>query len=228
VCIRSAKPPILSHQRGVAAIETALILPLLFLLGFGGMELANYLLVHSRLSQIALGLADNASRIGGTTGQVHIRDIQEIFVGAEYQSNGMDWKNNGRMILSSLEVRKDTADKKDKQKIHWQRCFGGLAHPSSYGDQGEYLGEADAEDGGMGPDGNKIKATAGTAVMFVELAYNYNPIVMPDLIGEQKITYTAAFNVREARDLDANDKMGIIHPESVKTPKIVPCTAKSS
>lgn len=201
---------------GVAAIETALVLPLLFLIGFGGMELANYVLIHSRLSQVALTVADNASRIGATTGQVREVDIQEIFTGARLQGQGIDWDRKGRIILSSLEER--TINGVKTQTIRWQRCLGGLSHPSTYGSVGENLGASSSSTSGMGPSDSKIRVSPGTAIMFVELAYQYEPSIMPQLFGSRKLVYTAAFNVREARNLDAGTD-GII-----QVGNSMPCT----
>lgn len=52
-----------SSQTGVAIIEFALAIPLLVLLTFGGLELANLVLTHMRISQIAITVADNAGRV---------------------------------------------------------------------------------------------------------------------------------------------------------------------
>jgi hypothetical protein len=213
--IKSLKSDLVADFRGVAIIETAFALPLLLLIGLGGMELAHFVITHSRVSQAALGVADNASRIGGTTGQVREIDINEVFTGAVLQTAGMDWSSNGRIILSSLEQR--TVNGTVQQWIHWQRCFGGLAANSSFGLTGVDVGAT-----GMGPVGRKVLAGADTAIMFVEVVYLYRPILAPATIGEQRIHYTAAFNVREARDLEAGtNKSGV-----VATPGVTPssCT----
>jgi hypothetical protein len=52
----------------------------------------------------------------------------------------------------------------------------------------------------MGPTGNQIAATPGTAVMFVEVVYDYQPIVANRLLGTQTLRYTSAFNVRQRTD----------------------------
>jgi hypothetical protein len=179
------------EQKAVAIIETAFALPLILLVGLGGIELAYLVLTHSRISQAALGVADNASRIGGITGLVTDADIVEVFTGAALQTPGMDWKNDGRIILSSLEEK--TVNKTSQQYLGWSRCFGGLVD----GVQPMTVSSSN----GMGSAGHTIKASSGTAVMFVEVFYNHKPIVMPDLFGTRRIHYTAAFNVREARDL---------------------------
>jgi hypothetical protein len=43
-------------------------------------------------------------------------------------------------------------------------------------------------------------SASGTAVMFVEVAYTYQPLVSNDIFGAKVIRYTSAFNVRERTD----------------------------
>jgi len=46
----------------------------------------------------------------------------------------------------------------------------------------------------------KALVLAGTAVMFVEVVYDYKPIVLQRLLGARTLTYTSAFNVRQRTD----------------------------
>ncbi len=185
-------------RRGAVLVEMAFTVPLLVLLGFGGIEIANLVLVHTRVSQIALGAADNASRIatGDSLSQPIIReiDINEVFSGVEKQARNMDFERRGRVILSSLERNADGG-----QWIHWQRCYGDLGVQSSFGAAG--AGATGNVFPGMGPTGKEVTAAAGTAVMFVEVYYDYQPLLYGKWLGPRRIHTTAAFNVREARDL---------------------------
>ena len=52
----------------------------------------------------------------------------------------------------------------------------------------------------MGPADNQIAAAAGTAVMFVEITYQYQPLVANRLLGARTMKYTSAFNVRQRTD----------------------------
>jgi hypothetical protein len=54
---------------------------------------------------------------------------------------------------------------------------------------------------GMGVPGRYITASQGTAVMFVEVAFDYEPITPITVFENRRIVYTAAFNVRDNRDL---------------------------
>lgn len=185
--------------RAAFLIESAFAIPLLILVGFAGMEIANLTLAHTRISQIGLSAADNASRIavGSNLSLPRVRelDINEVFTGVEEQARGMDFRQNGRIILSSLERNAEGG-----QMIKWQRCYGDFNASSSYGLQG--TGATGTDFPGMGPTGREVTAAAGTAVMFVEIVYEYQPLLYGKWLGPKVVRSTAAFNIREARDLE--------------------------
>lgn len=189
---------LLRDKRATVMIEMAFCIPLMVLLGFGGLEMASLTLANTRISQIGLSTADNASRIavGSNLSLPRVReiDINEVFTGAERQAEGLDLGTRGRIILSSLERNDD-----DGQWIHWQRCYGDLDVESSFGDAGD--GATGTDFPGMGPDGAEVTAPPGSAVMFVEIVYEYEPLLYEQWLGERTIRSTAAFNIREGRDL---------------------------
>ncbi len=185
-------------NRGSVMLEMAFSIPFLVLVGFGGLEIANLTLAHTRVSQLGLNTADNAARIAAgsnlTQPQVREVDINEVFAGAERQVAGLGFENNGRIILSSLQRNDDGG-----QTIKWQRCFGNLEVASAYGVEG--TGATGMDFPGMGPVGREVKAAAGTAIMFVEVTYEYQPLLFGAWLGPRTIRSSAAYNVREARDL---------------------------
>lgn len=188
------------NVRATVIIEMAFSIPFLVLVGFGGLEIANLTLTHTRVSQLGLSTADNAARMGSgsnlTQPKVREVDINEVFGAAERQVASLNFKNNGRIILSSLEQNATGG-----QTIKWQRCFGNMSVPSAFGVEG--TGKNNNNFKGMGPVGKEVTAAAGTAVMFVEVTYQYQPLLYGKLLGPQTIRSTAAFNIREARDLVA-------------------------
>ncbi|WP_432769091.1 MAG: hypothetical protein HEQ22_17330 [Sphingopyxis sp.] len=195
--------------RAVIIIEMAFVIPLLVLVGFGGLEVANLTMSTTRISQIGLSAADNAARIafGSNLSQPRVReiDINEVFTGVEEQARGLDFRRNGRVILSSLERNPDGG-----QWIHWQRCYGELDVDSSYGVQG--TGATGTGFAGMGPAGREVTASSGTAVMFVEIVYEYQPLAFGAWLGPRTIRSTAAFNIREGRDLAGQNGAGTFNP----------------
>lgn len=198
-------------NRATVLIEMAFCIPLLVLIGFGGIEMANLTLVNTRISQISLSAADNASRIAFGTNmslpQVRELDINEVFTGAEEQARGLNLRGNGRIVLSSLERNADGG-----QMIKWQRCYGDLPVQSLYGPEG--TGATGTGFPGMGPVGKRVVAVEGTAVMVVELTYTYQPVAYGRWLGPRTIRSEAAYNVREGRDLTR------VYPSAGVTPSL--------
>jgi hypothetical protein len=190
-------------EGGLALIEFAFTAPIMLTLGLYGLEAANLALVNMRVSQITSNLADTASRIGLDSPlslkQIRESDINDAFQAVRLQGGGYNITTNGRVILSSLEQNSSGG-----QWIHWQRCVGKANFASSYGIQG--TGATGTSFAGMGPAGSEIKAPAKQAVMFVETAYTYQPLVSSRLFGTPVLRSTASFIVRDIRDLtDANN-----------------------
>lgn len=189
------------NSSGVAMTEFALSLPFMMTAGLWGVELANYALINMRVSQIAMQLADNASRIGDTSNldnrKIYEADINDLLLGASLQGgNRLEFFEHGRAIISSLEVHPDHDD--DRQYIAWQRCMGKKNYDSSYGVEGD---GADGSLDGMGPEDEEVIAFEGEAVMFVEVAYDYQALISPTFVGEPEIKSISSFTVRSDRDL---------------------------
>jgi hypothetical protein len=198
VAVRSARA-LSANTSGLALTEFAFSLPILMLLMTAGVELANYVVVTKRVGDLAVVVADNASRIGTRSEGLSIHQISEaeindVFIGAALQGGIPDLNENGRVILSSLQRNAEGG-----QWIAWQRCFGTNGEVSAYGVQGD--GATGTSFPGMGPPGNQIQAPPSTAVMVVEVYYNYEPIVPFDPIAVGQIQEFAVFNVRESREL---------------------------
>ncbi len=183
---------------GLAMIEFAFCAPLLLGMGMLGTDTAYLVITHMQVSQIAMQVADNASRVGEqdvlTSRKVFERDIAETLIGAEKLGENIDIFEQGRVIISSLQ-----RNAQGGQWIAWQRCRGAVQHNSSFGVEGN--GATGTSFPGMGVPGRYITASQGTAVMFVEVVYNFESITPLTAFEGQRITYTAAYNVRDNRDL---------------------------
>lgn len=184
-------------NRGVSITELALALPILLTLGLYGTELAYMSMVKMRVAQIATAVADNASRLGQTdnssvTPTVKESDIDSVMSGALTQGNTFNFSANGRIILSSLEINPTTKG----QWIHWQRCRGSLKRNSAYGSTMTAVA-------GMGKTGHLITAVANSAVMYVEVYYEYQPLfgTMFAKSGTQ-FYQEAAYQIRDDRNLN--------------------------
>lgn len=186
------------NTSAVVTVELAFTAPILLAMGLMGTETAYFAISHMQVSQIAMQVADNASRVGEqdvlVSRKVYEDDINGTLVGAEKLGESFDIYDNGRIIVSSLQQNADGG-----QWIAWQRCRGAKNHVSSFGVEGD--GETGTGFTGMGDPTSPITASPGTAVIFVEIAYDYVPITPFEFYGDTELNYTAAFNVRDDRDL---------------------------
>lgn len=193
-----------ADQQGVAFVEFAMATPVFVLMVTAGLELTSLALTHVRLSRAAETLADNVSRV---TIQVDETDIEEIFQGVALQAKAINLEQNGRLIVSSLEDNGKTGNLKG-QKIRWQRCDGEKNNKTPrYGSEGKGTNDNSLKDG-VGPVGRKIAALPGTAVIFAEVAFDYQPILFRGIIPNHEIRYETAFNVRERDQLGITNSKG--------------------
>lgn len=189
-----------SNQRGATLVEFAIALPVLIVLIMGGTELVNLALAYQKISQIATTVADNAARV--QTGMDE-SDITEIFSGARIAGGSLDIENHGRIVLSSLQDNQKN-DARSGQMINWQRCWGELDVSPAYGLEGKGREDASMRDG-MGSNDRMIAAIPGSAVMFVEVTYDYQPVFADWIFGDRRIRYENAYNVRERVNQDISN-----------------------
>jgi hypothetical protein len=183
---------------GLALIEFAYVIPVLTAVGISGVEMTNYANTNMKISQAAMALADNMSRVGLesslTSVQIREADVNDGLIGFQRQTEGLNFAANGRVVLSSLE-----RNAQGGQWIHWQRCFGSLAIAPSYGREG--TGVTGTAFLGMGPATGRVTAPADTAVMFVEVTYTYQPLFTGFFLRNRTIRHEASFINRDPRDL---------------------------
>ena len=188
------------HTSGIAMTEFALSMPFLLTAGLWGVETANFAVTKMKVSQLAVQMADNGSRIGDTSmleeRKIYESDIYDLLLGATIQGgSSFALYDHGRAIVSSLEVVPGT---ESRQYIHWQRCMGAKQWTSSYGIEGDGRRGGLA---GMGPTGEEVFAFEGEAVMFVEVAYDYQPLISARFVGTPVVQAISSFTVRSDRDL---------------------------
>jgi hypothetical protein len=174
-------------ESGLAFIEFALILPVILLLGLVGIEIANFAIAHQRISQISMMTADNASRLRTQMTESYVK---QLFTGVEKAGTELAFKDHGKIILSS--VQNNAAG--NGQWIRWQRCFGSRAGLSKYGAQGT------GQNNSTLADLNGLTAQAGSAVMFVEVSYDYQPVIPHSPLEGTTIGYETAAVVRQRTD----------------------------
>lgn len=185
----------------VALIEFAYGLPVFLTLVMSGAELANYVTTKMRVSQVALHLADHAARMG--TGsllaakQVSEANVGDVLTGAGLQAGELDLYTNGRVVMTNIEPVANP-NTTNRFKATWQRCRGAADYPSN-----TYATAGQTNMTGIGPAGRQVGSPNGNATIFVEVHYNYQPLVAAVALDPAllEITEIASMTVRERRDL---------------------------
>ncbi len=190
-------------QSGAVLVEFAFIMPIFTMMGFTAIETANLVNTNTAVSQIAMTLADNLSRAkqdvgAGLSPQLREHDINDALEGVRLQAKNADLFANGRVIITSLQRVPDAIP--ERQWIAWQRCRGVLQVASEYGaeDQGR---TGTVFPGITSEGGTIIKAPDREAIIFVEVSYNYNPLVGSAFLPARTLRHKASFYVRDDRDL---------------------------
>ncbi|MBX9795664.1 pilus assembly protein [Sphingomonas sp.] len=187
---------LLAARDGVAMVELAFSLPILMLMALTGSELCNFITVRMRISQLALHLADNSSRIGSgdllAAKQITETDINDLLTGAGLQAGGLDLYNRGRVVVSSVE-RNDSGNG-NVYKIGWRRCRGTGTYTSQYNN-------GVVSNNGVGKSGNEVIALPDNPAMYIEVYYRYRPLVGTSFAPQIDIVETASMVVRDRRDL---------------------------
>lgn len=204
-------------QSGVAFLEFAMIFPIMMFLGMYGVELARMSMISMRVSQIALAVADNASRMEQTSNSavaptVTEADITSVLIGATKEGAGFDFAGNGRVILTSLEKHPTSG----KQYIHWQRCIGNLNKFSTYGNDTTLNGLTGPTINAMGSGSVKAVAPDNIGVMFVEVYYAYQGVFGSMFVQNTVFKQEAAYIVRDIRDYRTG-QTPVITPNGTKS-----------
>lgn len=181
---------------GLAAAEFALALPAVLGVGSFAIELTNYAVTNERVSMISLQTADNASRVGilasSSSQQLREVDVNDVLAAIRLQGGGkLALTTKGRVTISSIRGNADGS-----QSMEWQRCVGlkkGAGWDSSYGTM------TTTPFTGMGPANQRVTAPAGSSAIFVEVNYEYTPMVTWYGSAKRKLTYISSFIVRDSR-----------------------------
>jgi hypothetical protein len=157
--------------QGVSIIEFALMLPMLIMVGAGGLELINYVLANQKLERIASITADNVAR---NTLAPSEGSFVDTFAGVEEIAEPFDFDADGRVILTGVIGVPESGT--IVGKVVWQRCSGQLAGITSMvGKQA-----ADPDQWGSGDDAvlpNNIAILQNQLVVVSEVAYRYQPMI---------------------------------------------------
>jgi hypothetical protein len=113
-------------EQGVAAVELALVFPILLVLLLGGLDITRYMLYHQKVDRITFSVADMVAQSQSVTKL----QMDDIVLAAGQIMQPFAFGSNGVVIVSS--VYKDPAQ--TYPTIRWQYVGGGsLARVSKVG-----------------------------------------------------------------------------------------------
>ncbi len=113
-------------RRGVSVVEFALMLPILIMVGAGGLEFINLVLANQKIERIASITADNVAR---NTLAPSERSFVDTFAGVNEIAQPFNFNANGRVIMTG--VIGVSVNGSVVGKVVWQRCSGSLGGVAS-------------------------------------------------------------------------------------------------
>jgi Flp pilus assembly pilin Flp len=175
--------------RGIAMLEFALIAPVFLVTLLFGLEIVMFALAQSQVSRVANSTADLAARYRASIDEA---DVQQLFLGARLSAEGIDFAENGRLLLSSVTRNQSN----DGHWIRWQRCEGALDEASTLGAQG------DGQTGTAIATVDGLTLNTGDNIMVAEAIFDYQPFIYPEAVfdaifGGRRITYRSSYMARE-------------------------------
>ncbi|WP_343070996.1 pilus assembly protein TadE [Novosphingobium jiangmenense] len=190
------------RQDAVSTVEFALVVPLFMILGMYGAEIAWLNAASMEASQVALALADNASRLGqtdnsGVTPTITTGDVESVLKGALEEGSNIELGDNGRVILSSLEVHPVTG----KQYLHWQQCMGNGRQNSRFGKPDLTGNSLALVASGISLGNRRISSPNRSAVMVAEVWYEYHGLFGTMFVKPITIHEQAAVIARDDRNV---------------------------
>ena len=145
-------------QKGVAAIEFAASLPLIFLLLFGVIEVTRFILVAQMVTNVTRTLADLTSQGETMTSD----ELNALFSAVEFVAKPFDMANDGKVFVSAVT----RADSSSQPEMEWQACQGSLSATSNIGIPGNLPNL---------PTGFTVRP--GFTVIAAEAFYDFEPLL---------------------------------------------------
>lgn len=161
-------------NRGVAAIEFALLLPVLVMLLIGSIEVTMKIWSTQKAEKLSVTLADVVAQSQSVT----MSDLTKLTGSVDRIMDPFPFGTNGVVIISSVYRAQDTTE----VKVNWQfKTSGSLSVVSKIGEEGD--------DADMPED---LALNERENVIVAEVFYKYEPIA-PGLMFDDVVVYRRAF-----------------------------------
>ncbi len=169
------------HRKdGVAAMEFALLAPLLLLMGFGAFEVTRYLLVEEKSDKVAYIIADVIAQDTATT--LTISELDQTMYAATKIMDPFPFGASGYVIVSSVS----RTGSSNPMKVSWQYKGGGtMVRASKVGVVG-----------GTAVLPGNLSIADKENVIVVEVYYLYTPLFAAGYVNALELYRTAIFKPR--------------------------------
>ena len=169
------------ENRGIAAVEFALSLPLLLLMFLGGYEYARYMLIHVKMENIAFTISDIITQQTAVT----TSQLDGFMTAASQIMEPYDFAGaNGGVFVSSISKAVG-----ETQKVAWQYKYNTaivgherISAVGAIGDDAVLPGELLLNDGEM--------------VMVAEVYYDYSPTFFGYMLDNSTVYRSSIFKPR--------------------------------
>jgi len=148
---------LLRREDGVAALEFALLAPILLVLLLGGAEVTRYIEMQQKAEKVAFAIADVLSQ----SEIVVAADVTDAMVAAGLIMSPYPFEAGGRAIVTSVAFEKG----RSRAEVQWQCASGSLKRDSSIGKVGDV---ADVPDDLLIDDKDSL--------VVAEVYYRYEPL----------------------------------------------------
>lgn len=169
-------------QRGIAAVEFAVLASVLTVALLGGTELSRYTLMHQKMDRVSSSVSNWVAQSSTMT----TADFENMFAAAGQVAKPFALDGvNGRVIISFI-----VAETNSNYRISWQRSgTGTIAQSSKLGSEG-----------GLATMPQGVTMKQGDTIVAVEVFALYQAFVFPELIGTS-IVYQRSFDQPRLVDL---------------------------
>jgi Flp pilus assembly protein TadG len=169
-------------QRGMAAVEFAILATALTLALLGGTELSRYTLMHQKMDRVSASLSNMVAQ----SSTMKAIDFTNMWAASKQMAKPFDFDGlNSKVIISFIVAETDT-----DYRIQWQRSGAGTMAQSSQ------LGS----EGGLATMPTGVTMKQGDTIVAVEVYALYQAFVFPELIGTS-IVYQRSFDQPRLTDL---------------------------
>jgi len=162
------KKNFIRDERGFAAGEFALWLPVLLLIILGCFEATRYILIHQKLDRAASQVADLVGQSEGMTSA----QLTAVYDAAIEQMKPYDLNTQGKIIVSSVF----RATGQPNPRVVWQRTHGASIGNSAIGAEGTV---ADLP--------NNFTLAEAEDVVAAEVLYQYEPVFFGAFSGMRNL-----------------------------------------